>query len=123
GDLSLKFVEEDPSAFKKKFWPVEVSSGRYVVMTTMGMSIMYAPFFLIAHAYESVLGGNPDGFSSTYRFMLIVGGLIYLLLALIFLRKSLLHFYADRVVAWTLLIIGLGTNLFHYSTVETAMSH
>lgn len=123
GDLSLKFVEEKPSAYLKKFWPVPVGNGNYVIMTSMGMSIMYAPFFLIAHAYESVLGGNPDGFGSSYRFMLIVGGMFYLLLAMVFLRKSLLHFYADRVVAWTLLIIGLGTNLFNYSTLETSMSH
>jgi len=44
-------------------------------------------------------------------------------MGLIYLKKVLLSFFTPGVTAITLLFIGLGTNLFYYSTHESVMSH
>jgi hypothetical protein len=122
-DLSLDFVYEDPGLFGRIFWPVNTPNGKHAIMVTMGMSILYAPAFLITHSIVSLTGGDTSGFSEPYRLGLVIMGWVYLFLALLLLRKFLLRYYSKYVTALTLLITLLGTNLFHYSTAETTMSH
>lgn len=122
-DIDLSFVSENPSAYQKKFWPVRTPIGKNGIMTTMGMSILYAPAFLATHAIVLLNGGDADGFSTPYRLGLIVGGWIYLFLSLLILRKVLLRYFSRPAIALALLMTILGTNLFHYETAEPTMSH
>lgn len=122
-DIELKFVSENPSAFQDKMWPFWSPIQKNTIMTTMGMSILYAPAFLTTHAIMLLLGSDDDGYGPPYRLGLIIGGWVYLLLSLLLLKKLLLRFYPSAVVAITLIITVLGTNLFYYATGETTMSH
>ena len=122
-DLELKFVSVKPSDYQYKFWPVRTPIGKNGIMTTMGMSILYAPAFLVTHAVVLMIGGEADGFSPPYRLGLIIGGWVYLFLALLALRKVLLRYFSKAAVGLALLMTVLGTNLFHYETAETTMSH
>jgi hypothetical protein len=124
-DLSLKFVNgnEQHYFFNHQFVPLKAPNGGNVIKTTMGMSVMYLPFFATAHLYANVFGYETDGFSEPYQCMLQFSGLIYLVIGLFFLRKILLLYLPEKVTAFTLLCVVFGSNLFYYASVHGAMSH
>lgn len=122
-DIELKFVSKKPSDFQQKFWPFHSPLGKNTIMTTMGMSILYAPAFLTTRAIMWVIGDESDGFSPPYRLGLVIGSIFYLLLSLFLLKKVLLKFFSPIATAISLIMVALGTNLAHYSTHEATMSH
>jgi hypothetical protein len=124
-DLKLDFIKgkEDEYKNKHQYWPETAPNGGKVIKTTMGMAIMYSPFFFVAHTVAKIKGYEIDGFSEPYEKYIHLSSIFYLLIGLIFLRKILLRFYDDWVVALVVLVTVLGTNLFFYSTTEAAMSH
>lgn len=123
GDLSFEFIHDDAEKYTKHFWVFRTEKGKYCLLTTMGMSILYLPFFLLAHLYSLLLGLNAEGFGEQYKFFMSIGTLFYLAFGLIFLRKFLLKYFKELPVALVLLVITIGTNLMHYATVEPGMSH
>ena len=84
----------------------------------MGMSIFYAPSFFVAHYLAPTLGYEANGFSWPYQYALVIGGLLYTLIGLIYLRKILLHFFSDNVVAIIILVLVFGTNYVHHLTID-----
>jgi len=122
-DLTLNFTENYSGTHKFLFWPSKAPNGNKVIMTSMGLSILYAPFFFMAHAYAYIGGYDTGGYSIPYSFALIMAGIFYLGLGLIFLRKILLLYFSDTVTSFTIIGIALGTNLFYYSTLSAAMPH
>ena len=90
---------------------------------TIGMSIMYLPFFLIAHVTAYILGYTTYGYSLPYLLLICISSWFYAFLGLFYLRKTLLKYYNDATVTFTLLSVALATNLFHYVTIDSAMSH
>ena len=123
-DISLEFTDADPAFFSRRFWPLQGPGDSRVLKMSMGMSMLYSPFFLTAHIYASLSKHVPaDGFSPPYHLALLLGGVFYLLMGLLFLKKLLLWFFSPPVTAITLLLVVAGTNLFYYASFEAAMSH
>ena len=124
-DITLKFVtlENNKKDEGIKYWYIEDAKGHRILKYSMGMSVLYAPFFFTAHVLAGTLDYQPDGFSDIYEFFIEFSGLFYLLFGLIYLRKLLLKFYSEKIVAFTLLFVFFGTNLLYYSTFDAAMSH
>lgn len=123
GDLKLGFMNNSSVNWTGKFWPRTAPNNSRVFKMTMGISIMYSPFFLASHGIAKLFHLQADGFSLPYRLALIFSSLFYLTLAFFILRKLLLRWFNDIVTTLTIVCIGLGTNLFYYSTFEAAMSH
>jgi hypothetical protein len=123
GDVTLGFIEDKSFLQQNKFWYEVLDNGNHLVITSMGLSFMYAPFFFVAHWLAPALGQTADGFSNIYQLMLIISGLFYAFLGLILLRRLLLKYFDPLVTALVLIAIALGTNLFYYSTREAAMPH
>jgi hypothetical protein len=123
GDIKLDFMKDSSVNWINKFWPREAPNHGKVFKMTMGMSIMYSPFFFLTQFITHISGLPSDGFSIPYRLALIFSCLFYLTLALFVLRKLLLQWFSDGVTTLTLVCIVLGTNLFYYSTIEAAMTH
>lgn len=124
-DLSLSFITPENKIQYNgvKYAYVDDKKGNHILKYSMGMSELYAPFFFTAHLLAKPLGYPPDGFSAIYAFFIEFSGLFYILMGLWYLRKLLLQFYSEKIVAFTLLFIFFGTNLLCYSTIEPAMSH
>lgn len=122
-DITLEFAHRDAERYKDHFWSSPTETGKYVGRMTLGMSVMYSPFFLAAHGLAGPLGYERDGFSAPYKFALIISCLFYVFLGLWFLRKALLNWFSDRATALTILILGLATNLYFYAVIEPPMSH
>lgn len=88
----------------------------------VGVAVMMAPFFLAAHAATRLLRLPADGFSSLYQGAAALSGVFYGIAGL-WLLSRLLERRHRFGVAWTLLAILLGTNLFHYLSYDVVFSH
>ena len=108
---------------KGMFWTKRLPNGNNIIKMSMGMAFVYAPFFFAGHGAAKLLGYEAFGYSEPYKFALVMGALIYLLVGLIYLRKILLRYFSDNISALTILAIALGTNLSYYASVEGTMTH
>lgn len=125
-DLKLGFFTEPGPHYehvKGKAWISFGPEGQRILAVSYGMSLLYAPFFFIAHLISTVFDIDPYGFSWPYHLAVQVAAFFYLLLGLFFIRKTLLLYFDELVTAITILGVVIGTNLFYYSTFEAGMSH
>jgi len=91
------------------------SSGFWIIKYSMGMAILYAPFFFLSHLYALFSAYPADGFSMPYQWGIIIGSTVYTLIGIFVLRKVLLKFFSDKIAAITLLLLFFGTNYFDQS--------
>lgn len=100
------------------------NSNNYVIKYTIGHSITMLPFFLIADNYCKYQNYYPrDGYSYPYQIVLGIGMFLYSIIGLIFLRKILLIFFSDIVVAITIPFLVIGTNYLDFSSIDHVMTH
>ncbi|MBZ0243948.1 MAG: hypothetical protein K8F24_12075, partial [Bacteroidales bacterium] len=123
GDMKFGFLDEGSDFFKGRIVNSKTPEGGHYQKMTMGLAFLYLPFFLLAHLYAWLSGAEMNGFSLPYMFFLQFAALFYVLVALLVLRKILLKLVNEKLAAIVILVIGLGTNLFFYTTLEAAMSH
>jgi hypothetical protein len=121
-DLKFSFLDHE-NIPEKKYWLIDLGNGNRISKVTMGMAFMYLPFFVPSHYIQVALGLPSHGFSAYDKIALLLASIFYTVLALVMLRNLLLRRFSDQVVALTILIIALGTNLFYYVTVDGLMSH
>jgi len=126
GDLTLSFTDNDSINYsaKHQFWPEKAPNGGKVIKTTMGLSFLYAPFFMMGHLYASSTSQYAaNGFSKPYEFFLGLSSIFYLMIGLYYLRKVLLKFFNEAITSVTIVSLVMGTNLYYYCTTEPCMSH
>ncbi|UOQ54284.1 hypothetical protein [Hymenobacter cellulosivorans] len=103
---------------------VALPNGKVVFKFPMGMSVAYSPFFFLAKTAYTIQGRTgTNGYEKAYQYMVSLGCMAYVLLGLALLGRELRRSFADHVVALTLLVLALGTNLFTYATYDALMSH
>jgi hypothetical protein len=98
-------------------------SGNYVMKYPMGQALQFLPWFLTAHVLAEPLGYPADGFSRPYQAAISWGSLLVALLGLLFLRRVLLYYFSDGIVASVLVLLVFGTNYFEYAGITGAMTH
>ncbi|MBW6481251.1 MAG: glycosyltransferase family 39 protein, partial [Bacteroidales bacterium] len=98
-------------------------NGSYVFKYLGGVAILQMPFFFAGHLAAGYLGYKTDGFSSPYQWAVAIGALFYFAVMLFVLRKVLLRFFSDTVVAITLVLLCLATNMIQYVAADSAQSH
>ena len=122
-DLSLQFLDNTPNVIPNAYWHQELPTGEKVFKMTLGVSVLYAPFFFMAHVYALLTGSVTNGFSTPYQLSIGLSGVFYACMGLLILRKLLRKYYSEKEVAITLLIVCFGTNLYNYASKEAALSH
>jgi hypothetical protein len=122
-DLNFEFRENNIEKYGEMIWPVRSPIGKNTIITSMGMAFLYAPFFFLGHIFALLGPWEADGYSIPYRFALSFSVFFYLIPGLIFLSKILRRYFDEKVTAFTLIAVLLGTNLLYYSTDEGPMSH
>lgn len=123
-DMSFNFLNNKPFDYNGRFWVTKnEKTGRKTIKFTMGMAVMYLPFFVVGHLGAILLDYTPYGYSLPYTVMLCFCGWFYALIGLFYLRKLLLLYYSDIVSSFTLVSIALGTNMFYYTTLNPTMTH
>jgi hypothetical protein len=122
--LPAYFIHDDLDfKFEHKYWLVEAENGGQVPKVTMGLAIVYSPFFLIADTWAQNSDYERDGYSFPYVVLIRFGSIFYFFLGMIVLSKSLMRFFKQHVVAVTCAVLFLGTNLFYYTLGWTEMAH
>ncbi len=122
-DMELNFLKSGGDKLGKHFWGKSTSEHKVVIITSYGMSLLYSPFFGLAHIYAGITGYPQDGLSTPYLIALVFSSLAYLILGLFALRKLLLMFFSQTVTAITIVGVVISTNLLWYVAFESAMSH
>ena len=82
---------------------------------TIGMAILYSPFFFISDQVAKSFGYVRDGYSIPYIWGIHWGSIIYSLLGLWFCRKSLLLFFTEIISCISLICFFLA--LIFFSTL------
>ena len=67
--------------------------GFWIMKYSMGMAILYAPFFFLSHLFALFSAYPADGFSMPYQWGIIIGSTVYTLIGIFVLRKVLLKFF------------------------------
>lgn len=96
-----------------------LENGNRVNKYFSGVALMQSPFFLVAHA----LAEEKDGFSSPYQWSIVFASLFYGVFGLILLCKVLLRFNSDNVVALTLVLLVLASNVIQYISIDCGLTH
>ncbi|HSW67940.1 MAG TPA: hypothetical protein VLH16_05135 [Bacteroidales bacterium] len=122
-DLTFRFTHQDREFFKDKLFLQRAPNGSYYQKMTMGLAIMYLPFFMMGHITALLSPAPADGYSIPYMFFLLFSALFYLLAGLIIVRKILLNHFKPWIVAFVIVSVVFGTNLLFYTTYQAAMPH
>ncbi|MCK9611563.1 MAG: hypothetical protein M0R16_01510 [Bacteroidales bacterium] len=97
--------------------------GFWVLKYPMGLSLFYAPFFLLAHIYAGLFAYPQDGFTWPYQAFISFGVTIYAFIGLYFFLKILKKFLSDKIVVFVILLFVFGTNYLMYSSSSGLMPH
>ena len=122
-DFSFEFVKSLPADFEGTIWVNDTSDQKPVLKMTMGLAVLWMPFFLMAHLTAHLTGASTLGYSWPYSLSILVAALFYLTLGLIAVRKLLLKYFPDLTTAVVLVLLVSGTNLMYYVISEPGMSH
>src|SRR5690606_36366779 len=122
-DLSLSFADNYQGPHKFIVWPEKGPRGKYVIKTSMGLSLLWTPFFLAGHVAALISGADAGGYSPPYKFFLLVSALFFLAAGLVYLRRILLQDASDTITAIVLAAFVIGTNLYWYTLYQGTMSH
>ncbi|MBI3136336.1 MAG: hypothetical protein HYZ14_16795 [Bacteroidetes bacterium] len=127
-DLDYSFVPEMQQKYyttaSAKSFLKETTDGEKVNKTFPGVTVLYLPFFLAAHATSLLFGLPADGYAFTYQLFYLMGFWFYFLLGMIFFRKVLLQLnFTPKTTNLTLLVLVLATNLFFYTVYDQSVTH
>ncbi|MBK8557570.1 MAG: hypothetical protein IPL65_18260 [Lewinellaceae bacterium] len=105
-------------------WPLQNEKGEYLDKYTCGVAYFELPFFLLTKQILAATGqDSSDVFSDAYARSVVVSGVVACFIGLFFLQRALRTKYREPVVFLALMMVFLGTNLFHYASKEMGMSH
>lgn len=98
-------------------------TGHFVNQYTYGIAFFELPFFSTAHFIQKLSKVDADGFSNVYVDAIRMSGIVFLLLGLFFLFKSLSEFVDRNTAIVTTCLILVGTNFFWFSFYQAGMAH
>lgn len=98
-------------------------AGYLIDKYTYGVAALELPFFLAAHAYEKLIGGNPDGYSASYVTAVWVATFFYAFAGLLLLYHILARLYSKSLAVAGTVLIFTGTNLFWFTVGQAGMAH
>ncbi len=126
-DSDMKAIQKfHPDISKSTLYEwISMVDGNAIDKYFVGVSVLQAPFFLMAYA-TSVITGHPinGGYTRIFEYSISIAALFYVLLGLFFLYKLLKEFsLSETSVAITLFTVFFCTNLYNSATMSPCMSH
>jgi hypothetical protein len=97
--------------------------GTYVMKYTMGLSILYSPFFFTADLIAPLIGYERDGFSPPYQYAMMICALLFSVLGIWYFFKLMSLYFNDNIVIVTASFIVFGTNYFTMASYDGLMPH
>lgn len=120
----VHFFIRDWELFDRMPWTLSYGEGKTLSVFTSGLAILWSPFFLIAHFISIFLGLDSDGYANLYFGFILVAGIVYTYVGLVFIYKFLCEFFDRKTSLITASLFFLTTNVFFYSVLlGSGMSH
>jgi len=124
GDLSFKYEDDLNKQCPDLGLDTKPNEdGLRIAKPTMGVALLQAPFYMFGRALALISGYPDHGYSKLEYNFVCLGTWFYAFLALWYLRKLWLLFFAEWVSTIGLVIIALATNVYFYTIVEGGMYH
>ncbi len=98
-------------------------TNNWIIKYSMGMSILYAPFFFIAHWLAPIFGYKQDGFSSIYGVVIESGMFLLSILGLNYLLKILYAYFESKIAILTFILIVFATNYVQLTVQYSLLTH
>ncbi len=90
----------------------------------IGMAIIWAPLFLIAHLLTLSFSTLPaDGMSALYQWSVFITASLFLLLGLVYLKKWMSLYIKDKTIGVVLLLVLFATNFYYYFLFGKELTH
>lgn len=121
-DLTFEYVTPEMNKEEHYYFNI-ADNGARVQKVSMGMAMLYSPFFFIGHLHAMAVGAELDGWSVPYQFWLGLSSIFYCMLGLWLSSRLLTRYFSSGAVALAILAIGLATNLYYYTTIEGMLGH
>lgn len=120
----VHFFIRDWKLFDRMPWAIAYGEGKTLSVFTCGVAILWTPFFLAAHLISIFFGLPADGYQNMYYGFMLVAGIFYTYIGLVFIYKFLREFFEHKVSLLTTALFFLATNVFFYSVLLGAgMAH
>jgi hypothetical protein len=108
--------------------PVLLATGEVTTRFPIGLSVLWAPAFLLAHAAAGVahvLGATApaDGFGPLYQSAVTTASFVYALAALLLIERALRRSHSPALSAGVVLALFLATPLHFYMVANPSMTH
>jgi len=101
---------------------IQPGTGKYVMNYPCGQAIIELPAFAIGHFWAKVSGYKQDGFTVPYQVTITFWCVFVACLGLWIMRKLLLRYFDDWVVAVSILVICIATNFYNFAAFSV-MTH
>lgn len=128
-DLDYKYIE----SYEAKYYPPDQSlfkefrqefNGEIANKTFPGISLLWLPFFLIAHFLSYLFGFDPDGYSLLYQYAIGISAVFYVWLGLKWLNALLINLgFKQNTILPALIGLVFATNLFYYTIHDPSLTH
>jgi len=103
--------------------PAQTPAGLPPNRMSIGMSIVWMPFFLLAHAVSWLLGFPTDGYSYVYQAAVCLGSMTCGFTGLLVTYRICLEFADEITSLMAVVLIWMASNVIYYMVVEPSMSH
>ena len=120
----VHFFNRNWSTFDQMRWTIPYGEGKALSVFTCGAAILWSPFYLIAHLISIFFGLDTSGYANMYYGFILIAGIVYTYIGLVFIYKLLREFFEHKVSLITVALFFLATNVFFYSVLLGAgMAH
>ncbi len=102
--------------------------GSEIPKYTIGLPLMWLPFFVTAHFIAVILNGlgfpvATDGYSWLYQYAVCFGTMVYGYLGLLWTVRLCREFARPAIALLATILIWFGWNVFYYLVLENSMPH
>jgi hypothetical protein len=122
-DFDNSFYSELSQTEKSKYWLNEGVDGGFLPKMTMGLALLWAPFYGLADLIAPVFDYPQDGWSAPYLWSINLSALLALLIGSWAVFSFLNKRFSKFLSALCVILLVFGTNLLHYAVSEVSMSH
>jgi hypothetical protein len=104
-DMRLKY-DASPALYQLR----ELPGGKHVIKVSLGLAVLWSPWYLLGHGWALATGAEADGYSMPYQLAVQCGVLLYVLIGLLWLRAVLLRLAGEAITALVMVLLIFGTN-------------
>ncbi|MDB0002391.1 hypothetical protein N9545_08650 [Salibacteraceae bacterium] len=123
GDPLNTLHGEIPGREGYRSWMHEGLPGKHLPKMTMGLAYAWVPGFYIADALAEIFDYKRNGWTTPYQLAVAFTAILFLLLGCWALWHVLYQRFSGWIASLTVFVVFYGTNLLHYSTSDSGMSH